>query len=250
MFFNFGQGSSSLTEVRRAISWLLSFEVVILLSRFAAHRHIPPDLAASVRCAPVQDRIERPPELNLGCIKVLGLADKSDPGIWLCGPGDRPEPRYSAGGSAHPHDAAYGKPPMLASFDVDAEVVVALAPEKQLAGEIIDLDGVGRHFRRDIRVRIGCFKRFDMPEPFEWLMIKGIGLTALLRLHAGAGAADGIGIQESPCATTWLKRLGTNRLDKEMLMKRVKVELIEMTKNDQQPWINMDPATEVYLAEN
>jgi hypothetical protein len=87
-----------------------------------------------------------------------------------------------------------------------------------------------------------------MPEPFEWLMIKGIGLTALLRLHAGAGAADGIGIQESPYVTTWLKGLGTNRLDNEMLMKRVKVEFIKMTNNDQQPWANMDPATEVYWA--
>jgi hypothetical protein len=209
---------------------------------------MPPDSAASVRCTPVQDRIERPPELNLGCIKVFGLADEPDSSIRLRGPGDRPEPGYSAGGSAHPHDAAHGKPTMLASFDVDAEVVVALAPEKQLAGEIIDLDGVGRHFRRDIRVRIGCFKRFDMPEPFEWLMIKGIGLTALLRLHAGAGAADGIGIQESPYVTTWLKRLGTNRLDNEMLMKRVKVEFIKMTRNEQRSWVNMDLTTEVYLA--
>jgi hypothetical protein len=88
---------------------------------------MPPDFAASVRCTPVQDRIERPPELNLGCIKVFGLADEPDSSIRLRGPGDRPEPGYSAGGSAHPHDAAYGKPPMLASFDVDAEVVVALA---------------------------------------------------------------------------------------------------------------------------
>jgi hypothetical protein len=30
---------------------------------------------------------------------------------------------------------------------VDAEVVVALAPEKQLAGESVDLYGVGMHFR-------------------------------------------------------------------------------------------------------
>jgi hypothetical protein len=67
------------------------------------------------------------------------------------------------------------------------------------------------------------------------------------RPHAGAGADDGIGIQDSSCVTTSLKRLGTDRLDNEMLMKRVKVELIEMTKNDQQPWINMDLATEVYL---
>jgi hypothetical protein len=31
-------------------------------------------------------------------------------------------------------------------------------------------------------------------------------------------------------------------------MKRVKAEVIEMTKNEQRPWTNSDLATEVYLA--
>ena len=142
---NFGQGSSSLTEVKRAASQLRLFEVECILSRFAAHWHIPPDRPAAVRCAPVQNRIERLSELNLGRIKVLGLADEPDSSIRLRRPGDRPEPGYSAGGPAHPHDAAHGKPTILASFDVDAEVVVALAPEKQLAGETsigMEWDGI------------------------------------------------------------------------------------------------------------
>jgi hypothetical protein len=33
-----------------------------------------------------------------------------------------------------------------------------------------------------------------------------------------------------------------------MLMKRVKAEVIEMTRNEQRSWVNMDLATEVYLA--
>jgi hypothetical protein len=121
------------------------FEVEHPLSRFATHRHIPPDIAASVRCAPVQDRIERLPELNLRRIEVLGLADEPDLGIRLGGAGDRLEPGNSAGGPAHLHDAAHGKPTRLASFDVDAEVVVALAPEKQLAGESVDRDWARCH---------------------------------------------------------------------------------------------------------
>lgn len=70
---------------------------------------------------------------------------------------------------------------MLASFDVDAEVVVALAPEKQLAGESVDVDGVGRHFRQPILGRIGWFKCLDTLELFEWLTTTGLGLTALRR---------------------------------------------------------------------
>ena len=55
-------------------------------------------------------------------------------------------------------------------------------------------------------------------------------------------------MQDSPYATTCLKYLGTNGLEIEMLMKRVKAEVIEMTQK-QRPWVNMDPATEVYPAE-
>jgi hypothetical protein len=63
----------------------------------------------------------------------------------------------------------------------------------------------------------------------------------------GDTAADGIGMRNSPFATALLKHLGTKGLEIELVMKRVKAEVIEMTKNEQRPWTNSDLATEVYL---
>jgi uncharacterized caspase-like protein len=75
--------------------------------------------------------------------------------------------------------------------------------------------------------------------------------STLLPVYAtapGDVAADGLGLKNSPFAAALLKHLGTKGLEIELVMKRVKAEVIEMTKNEQRPWTNSDLATEVYLA--
>ena len=61
-------------------------------------------------------------------------------------------------------------------------------------------------------------------------------------------AADGIGMKNSPFTTALLKHLGTKGLEIELLMKRVKADVIGLTKNQQRPWTNSDLARELYLA--
>ena len=62
-------------------------------------------------------------------------------------------------------------------------------------------------------------------------------------------AGDGEG-NNSPFATGLLKHLPTPGLEIELAMKRVKAEVIRMTKNGQRPWHNSDLAKEVYLMAN
>lgn len=64
----------------------------------------------------------------------------------------------------------------------------------------------------------------------------------------GDVAADGLGMKHSPFAMALLKHLGTNGLEIEMVMKPVKAEVIEITKNERRPWTNSDLAVDVYLA--
>jgi len=75
------------------------------------------------------------------------------------------------------------------------------------------------------------------------------GLAALYTTAPVDVAADCIGMQDSPCATTWLKQLGINCLKIELVMKRLKAEVIEMNKVEQRPWTDSDLVPEIYLGE-
>lgn len=201
---NFGEESNSLTEVKRALSWLRLFQVERHLSRFATHRHIPPYLPVAVRCAPVQNRIERLPELNLGRIKVLGLADDPDPGIRLRRPGDRPEPCYSAGGPAHPHVAAHGKPPMLASRrgrrsrwrPGSGEAAGWRERRSGWSGAAFPSTDTCQDQAVQLRLYARAFRVADDHGA------RVDGLAALYTTATVDVAADCIGMQDSPCATT------------------------------------------------
>jgi uncharacterized caspase-like protein len=60
-------------------------------------------------------------------------------------------------------------------------------------------------------------------------------------------ASDGTNMSDSPFTTALLKHLPTPGLEIELAMKRVKADVIAMTKNRQRPWHNSDLAQEVYL---
>ncbi len=75
----------------------------------------------------------------------------------------------------------------------------------------------------------------------------GGGLLVGFATSPGDVAADGQG-NNSPFTAALLKHLPTPDVEIELLMKRVKAEVIRMTKNDQRPWHNSDLAKEVYLA--
>ncbi|MEM1198700.1 MAG: caspase family protein [Pseudomonadota bacterium] len=74
------------------------------------------------------------------------------------------------------------------------------------------------------------------------------GLLVGFATSPGDVAADGQG-ENSPFTAALLKHLPTPGVEIELLMKRVKAQVIRMTKNDQRPWHNSDLAKEVYLAQ-
>lgn len=63
----------------------------------------------------------------------------------------------------------------------------------------------------------------------------------------GNVAADGDGMANSPFTTALLKHLPTPGLEIELAMKKVKAEVLRLTKNKQRPWHNSDLAREIYL---
>jgi uncharacterized caspase-like protein len=73
------------------------------------------------------------------------------------------------------------------------------------------------------------------------------GLLVGFATAPGDVAADGTDMKNSPFTTALLKHLPTVGLEIELAMKRVKAEVINLTKNDQRPWHNSDLAREVYL---
>lgn len=74
------------------------------------------------------------------------------------------------------------------------------------------------------------------------------GLLVGFATAPGDVAADGVGMKNSPFTTALLRHLGTKGLEVELMMKRVKADVIGLTKNQQRPWTNSDLAEEVYLA--
>jgi hypothetical protein len=76
----------------------------------------------------------------------------------------------------------------------------------------------------------------------------GGGLLVGFATAPGDVAADGAGMNNSPFTTALLRHLATKGLEVELMMKRVKADVIEITKNQQRPWTNSDLAKEVYLA--
>jgi hypothetical protein len=82
------------------------------------------------------------------------------------------------------------------------------------------------------------------------LRSKGGGLLVAYATAPGEVAADGVGMKNSPFATALLKNLGIRGLEIELVMKRVKADVIAITKNEQRPWTNSDLTAEVYLGGN
>ena len=80
------------------------------------------------------------------------------------------------------------------------------------------------------------------------LRSSGGGLLVGFATAPGDVADDGVGMNNSPFTTALLKHLATKGLEVELMMKRVKADVIDQTKNQQRPWTNSDLATEVYLA--
>ncbi len=74
------------------------------------------------------------------------------------------------------------------------------------------------------------------------------GLLVGFATAPGDVAADGIGMRNSPFTAALLKHLGTEDLEIELMMKRVKADVYDATEGKQQPWHNSALRTEVYLA--
>jgi hypothetical protein len=75
------------------------------------------------------------------------------------------------------------------------------------------------------------------------------GLLVAFATAPGDVAADGGKARNSPFTTALLKQLPEPGLEIELIMKRVKADVISETNNSQRPWHNSDLAAEVYLTQ-
>lgn len=75
------------------------------------------------------------------------------------------------------------------------------------------------------------------------------GLLVAFATAPGDVAADGGKARNSPFTTALLKQLPEPGLEIELIMKRVKADVITETNNSQRPWHNSDLAAEVYLTQ-
>ena len=75
---------------------------------------------------------------------------------------------------------------------------------------------------------------------------EGGGLVIGYATAPGDVTADGDGVN-SPFTAALLKLLPTKGTELELVLKRVKADVIEATHNQKRPWTNSDLSTEVYL---
>lgn len=93
---------------------------------------------------------------------------------------------------------------------------------------------------------LGTSRSATVSQGLAPILSQGGGLVIAYATAPGAVASDGNG-SNSPFATALLKELPTKGVELELIMKRVKKDVIEATNNQQRPWTNSDLSTEVYL---
>ena len=101
-------------------------------------------------------------------------------------------------------------------------------------------------FTRSLKRSLGATRAESVSQGLAAISSEGGGLVIGYATAPGDVAADGDGIN-SPFTTALLNRLPSKGLELELVLKRVKADVIEATRNEQCPWTNSDLSTEVYL---
>ncbi len=133
---------------------------------------------------------------------------------------------------------------------IDADTITQLLGGEGKAG-IVLLDACRNNpFKESLKRSLMASKRSTSVESglAEISSVRG-GLVIGFATAPDQEAEDGENMPNSPFTTALLQHLATPGLEIELIMKRVKGEVIELTQGEQRPWTNSDLATEVYLTE-
>ena len=129
---------------------------------------------------------------------------------------------------------------------INAEVVTNHMGGEQKVG-IVLLDACRDNpFVRSLKRSLGASRAASISQGLAAISSEGGGLVIGYATAPGDVAADGDGVN-SPFTTALLKLLPTKGTELELVLMRVKAEVLEATHNAQRPWTNSDLSTEVYL---
>ena len=101
-------------------------------------------------------------------------------------------------------------------------------------------------FARSLARSLGANRSASVSQGLAPMSSEGGGLEFVYATSPGDVAADGEGTH-SPFTAALLRFLPTKGVELDLVLKRVKADVIAATKNQQRPWTNSDLSTEVYL---
>lgn len=139
------------------------------------------------------------------------------------------------------------------SSALDFELVNIDAVTGHMGGEnkvgIILLDACRNNPFANSLTRNSGTRAVQVSKGLAQISSQGGGLLVAFATAPGDVAADGKAGRNSPFTTALLEQMPTPGLEIELMMKRVKAEVIADTANSQRPWHNSDLAREVYLTQ-